>query len=174
MLNFVNAVLGGTLLVAGRKLFWLFVGVIGFLIGVQVAMRFFHGSESTTLIAGLVLGAVFAVLAIFVETLAIGIAGFLGGGYILLSLAGLFGLDQGVMMWITFIVGGMIGVALIASLLDWALIIISSLAGSSMVINAFHFGRLTAALIFIILLFIGIAVQASTLSMEKRGGRRHA
>ena len=174
MLNFINAVLGGALLVAGRKLFWLFVGVIGFLIGVQVAMRFFHGSESTTLIAGLVLGAVFAVLAIFVETLAMGIAGFLGGGYILLSLAGLFGLDKGLTMWIVFIIGGIIGAVLIASLFDWALIVISSLAGSSMVVNAFRFGRLTAALIFIVLLLIGIAIQASTLSNEKRAGRRHA
>jgi len=174
MLNFINAILGSALLVAGRKLFWLFVGVIGFIIGVQVATRFFHGSDLMTIIAGLGLGVIFAVLAIFVETLAIGIAGFLGGGYILLGLAGWFGLDQGVLAWVIFIVGGIIGAALIATLFDWALILISSLAGSSMIINAFHFGRLMAALIFIVLLFIGMAVQASMLSMEKRGERRRA
>src|SRR5208337_3438824 len=174
MLNFLNAMFGGALLVAGRKLFWLFVGVIGFLIGVQVATRFFHGSDLMTIIAGLGLGVIFAVLAIFVETLAIGIAGFLGGGYILLSFAGFFGLDKGIIAWIIFIVGGVIGAALIAALLDWALIIISSLAGSSMIINAFHFGRSMAALIFIVLLFIGIAVQASVLSSEKRGARGRA
>src|ERR1700690_2095982 len=169
MLNLVNAILGGALLVAGRKLFWLFVGVIGFIIGAQVATRFFHGSDLVTLIAGLGLGVIFAVLAIFLETLAIGIAGFLGGGYILLSFAGLFGLDKGILAWIIFIVGGIIGAVLIASLFDWALIIISSLAGSSMAINAVHFGRLIAALIFIVLFFIGIAVQASTFNTEKRG-----
>ncbi len=174
MLNFVNAIFGGALLVAGRKLFWLFVGVIGFIIGVEIATRFFHGSDLITLIAGLGLGVIFAVLAIFLETLAIGIAGFLGGGYILLSFAGLFGLDKGLMTWVIFIVGGIIGAALIASLFDWALIIISSLAGSSMILNAFHFGRLIAALIFIVLFFIGVAVQAATLSQEKRGERRRA
>jgi len=174
MLNFLNALFGGALLVAGRKLFWLFVGVIGFIIGVEIATRFFRGSELITIIAGLGLGIIFAILAIFVETLAIGIAGFLGGGYILLSFASLFGLDKGFIAWITFIVGGIIGAVLIAILFDWALIIISSLAGSSMVINAFHFGRSMAALIFIILLFIGIAVQASVLSAEKRGARRRA
>jgi len=174
MLNFLNALFGGALLVAGRKLFWLFVGVIGFVIGVQVATRFFHGSDLMTIIAGLGLGVIFAVLAIFVETVAIGIAGFLGGGYILLSLAGLFGLDKGILAWIIFIAGGVIGAALIATLFDWALIIISSLAGSSMVIDAFHFGRSTAALVFIVLLLIGFAVQASVLSAEKRGAHRHA
>jgi len=174
MLSFVNVILGAALLVAGRKLFWLFVGVIGFIIGVQVATRFFHGSDLVTLIAGLGLGVIFAVLAIFVETLAIGIAGFLGGGYILLSLAGLFGLDKGILAWVIFIIGGIIGAVLIASLFDWALIIISSLAGSSMILNAFHFGRLIAALIFIVLLFIGLAVQAAAFSAEKRGARRSA
>ncbi len=174
MLNFLNALFGGALLIAGRKLFWLFVGVIGFIVGAQIAIRFFHSSELITIIAGLVLGVIFAVLAIFLETLAIGVAGFLGGGYILLSLAGLFGLDKGIMAWIIFIVGGIIGAVLIASLFDWALIIISSLAGSSMVINAFHFAKLMSALMFIVLVFIGIAVQASTLSAERRTGHTHA
>jgi hypothetical protein len=174
MLSFVNAILGGALLLAGRKLFWLFVGVIGFIIGVEIATRFFHGSELTTLIAGLALGVLFAVLAIFVETLAIGVAGFLGGGYILLSLAGLFGLDKGIVAWVVFIVGGIIGVVLIASLFDWALIIISSLAGSSMILNAFHFAKLVAAVAFIVLVIIGIVVQASALSTGKHGERGHA
>ena len=174
MLNLINAILGGALLVAGRKLFWLFVGVIGFIVGVEIATRFFHGSDLITLVAGLGLGVIFAILAIFVETLAIGIAGFLGGGYILLSFAGLFGLDKGILTWVIFIVGGVIGAVLIAFLFDWALIIISSLAGSSMIINAFHFAKLISVLTLIVLFFIGLAVQASALSSEKRGARKHA
>ena len=102
------------LLLAGRKLFWLFVGGIGFVIGIQVATRFFHGSELTTIVAGLVLGIIFALLAIFVESAHIGVAGFLGGGYVLLSLIALFGIDKGAVTWIAFIIGGLIGLALIA------------------------------------------------------------
>jgi hypothetical protein len=174
MLDFLNVVLGGALLLAGRKLFWLFVGVIGFVIGVQVATRFFHGSQLTTLVAGLVIGIIFAVLAIFVESLAIGIAGFLGGGYILLSLAGVFGLDKGILTWIIFIVGGILGAALIAWLFDWALISISALAGSSMIVRALSFNTTTAALIFVILLIIGIAVQGSVLRAEKHASGKRA
>jgi hypothetical protein len=174
MLNFINAILGGALLIAGRRLFWLFVGVIGFIIGVQVATRFFHGSELITLLAGLGLGVLFAVLAIFLEALAIGLAGFLSGGYLLLSLAGLFGLDKGILTWIIFIIGGILGAALVAWLFDWALISISSLAGSSMIVNAFHFVRSTASLIFVVLLLIGVVVQGSMLNAEKHGTQRRA
>ncbi len=174
MLSFVNAIFGTVLLVAGRKIFWLMVGVIGFIIGVQVAARFFHGSELTMLIAGLVLGIIFAGLAFFVESLAIGLAGFLGGGYILLSLAGLFGFDKGILTWIIFIVGGILGAALIAVLLDWALISISSLAGASLIVEAFHFESATAALIFFILVIIGVAIQGAALRREQRVKAHHA
>ena len=40
MLNVINLILGGALLVAGRKLFWLFVGAAGFVTGIQLATRF--------------------------------------------------------------------------------------------------------------------------------------
>jgi len=174
MLNITNAILGSALLVAGRRLFWLFVGVIGFLIGAEVATRIFHGSDLVTVIVGLGLGVIFAILAIFVQTLAIGVAGFLGGGYLLLSLAGAVGLDKGLMTWIIFIIGGIIGAVLTAWLFDWALITISSLAGSSMIVNAFHPGKATAVLIFIILFLIGVAVQGSALQAQKHEAQRHA
>ena len=79
MLGILDIILGGALLLVGRKLFWLFVGAIGFVIGIQVATRFFHGSELITIVAGLVLGIIFAILAIFLESIATAIAGFLGG-----------------------------------------------------------------------------------------------
>ena len=170
MLSFLNVVIGGALLVIGRKLFWLFVGAIGFVIGIQVATRFFHGSELISIFAGLVLGIIFAVLAVFLESIAIGIAGFLGGGYVLLSAAALFGLDKGVMAWIVFIIGGIIGIALVAFLFDWALISISSLAGASMVVSGLNFGPSTAGVVFLVLLIAGVLIQGSEL--RRNGPRR--
>ncbi len=171
MLNFISALLGGALLVAGRKLFWLFVGVIGFIIGGQIAARFFHGSELTTLIAAIALGIISAVLTIFLESLSITIAGFLGGGYILLMLATSLGVKNDILIRIAFIVGGIIGAALIIVLFDWALITISSLAGASLIIGAFH--PANSVLIFFILLIIGVAIQGSALRAEKRGSGAH-
>jgi len=170
MLGILNVVFGGALLLFGRKLFWLFVGALGFVVGIQVATRFFHGSELVTIVAGLVLGIIFALLAIFLESIAIAIAGFLGGGYILLNITALFGLDKGVATWLAFIIGGIIGLILVSILFDWALIIISSLAGASMVVSGFNFGIATGGLIFLVLLIVGVLIQASEL--RKNGSRR--
>ncbi len=167
MLNFISLVLGGALLLAGRKLFWLLVGAIGFVIGVGLATRYFQGSELTTILIGVVLGVVFAALAIFLESVAILIAGFLGGGYVLVSIAALLGLDNGSMPIVAFVVGGIIGVALIAFLFDWALISISSLAGASMVVGAFNFSSSTASLAFLGLLLAGVIIQGTVLRNEK-------
>jgi hypothetical protein len=170
MLGFLDILFGGALLLVGRKLFWLFVGAIGFAIGIQVATRFFHGSEMMTIVAGLVLGIIFAILAIFVESIAIAVASFLGGGYILMNIIGLFGVDKGVWSWAAFIIGGIIGLAVIAILFDWALITISSLAGASMVISGFHLAKTTAGVVFLALFFMGVLIQGSEL--RKNGPAR--
>ena len=93
MISLLNIVLGGGLLLAGRKLFWLLLGAVGFVTGVAVATRLFHGSELVTIVAAIGLGILFAVLAIFVESIAIGLAGLLGGAYIAVSVASLLGLN---------------------------------------------------------------------------------
>jgi len=98
MFNILIAILGVALLVAGRKVFWLFVGAAGFVTGVQLTLQLFHGPEGVAIIIGLGIGLIFAVLAIFLQTIAIGIAGFLAGGYILLALATLLGLDRGAVL----------------------------------------------------------------------------
>lgn len=168
-LAILNLVIGAILLVAGRRLFWLLVAGIGFVIGVMLATRFFNGNELTMILAGLVLGAIFALLAIFLESVAIGIAGFLGGGYILLSIAGMLGLDRGdIGSWIIFGVGGIIGILLVALLFNWALITISALAGASMVVAAFGMTAVTAGIVYIILVVAGVLIQGTTLRREER------
>ncbi len=167
MINILYLILGAVLLVAGRKLFWLLVGGIGFVIGATLATRFFHGNDLTIILAGLVLGIVFAVLAIFLESVAIGIAGFLGGGYVFMSLAGMLGLDRGgFSTWIIFVAGGVIGVILVAFLFAWALITISSLAGASMIIAAVGLTAATAGLIYLGLIIAGVLIQGTSMRRE--------
>ncbi len=163
MLSALDILFGGALLVAGRRLFWLFVGAIGFIIGVEASIRLFRGDELATILAGLVLGVVFALLAVFVESLAIGLAGFLGGGYIALSLAGLLGMDSNSVGVIAFVVGGIVGVILIIVLFEWALITISSLAGASMVVTGLRLAGSSAGTAFLILLLAGVIIQGLAL-----------
>jgi hypothetical protein len=78
---------GALLLVLGRKLFWLFVAVVGFATGLMLATRFFQTQpEWLQLLIGIGFGLVGALLAYFFQEIAIAVAGFLAGGYIALSL----------------------------------------------------------------------------------------
>ncbi len=186
MIVIPELVAGALLLVLGRRLFWLFVGAIGFLYGMQLAQRFLPNSPGTALIAGVVLGIIGALLAILFQRFAVGAAGFLAGGYIALSLATAAGLlgptpgttpnlptvvvaglaalpTAGLATWIVFIVGGVIGALLVAALFDWALIILSSLAGASLIVQALSIAAGLSFAAFIVLAILGIVGQARML-----------
>ncbi|HEY9089697.1 MAG TPA: hypothetical protein VIO36_16110 [Anaerolineaceae bacterium] len=124
-------VAGALLLAFGRRLFWLFVGVAGFFAGMSLAGRFV---ENTTGIisAGLLLGVIGAVLAVFVQRAAIFFGGFLAGGLVLGNLVtGLLGSEQ--MTWLPFILGGVLGALLMSVVFDWALLVLSALMGALLV-----------------------------------------
>ena len=167
MLSVISLILGGALLIAGRKLFWLFVGAAGFVAGMQLTTQFWQGPELLAIIIGLVVGVVFALLAIFLQSVAIGAAGFLAGGYILTVLAGMIGLNQGAFSWIVYIIGGIIGVLLVVFLFDWAIITLSSLAGASLITQAVVLPAGIAGVAFLALVIIGVVIQGSILQRDR-------
>jgi hypothetical protein len=168
MLSTASIILGVILLLLGRKLFWFFVGVIGFVTGILLATQYLHDQpEYVILIIALIAGVLGALLAGLVERVAVEIVGFLGGGYIALGLLGLFKLGNGQFSWLPFLVGGVIGALLVAVLLDWALILLSSLEGALIITQGTHLSSSSASLVFIGLLLIGIVVQAVTLTRRR-------
>lgn len=174
MLNVLNLLLGGSLLVAGRKLFWLFIGVLGFIVGMQFVARYWTGPQLVAVIVGVVVGIIFALLAIFVETIAFAVAGFLAGGFILTTIANTLGLNlgSGLLYWAVYLIGAIIGVALIMVLLDWALIVLSSLAGASLVVQSLSSRAAIGGVLFIVLFIIGLIIQGSVLQREEHPPRR--
>jgi hypothetical protein len=167
MLSVISLILGATLLIAGRKLFWLFVGAAGFVAGMQLTTQFWQGPEILAIIIGLVVGVVFALLAIFLQGVAIGVAGFLAGGYVLTVLAGMIGLNQGSFSWLVYLIGGIIGVLLVIFLFDWALITLSSLAGASLITQALVLPGGIGGVLFLALVIVGVVIQGSTMQRER-------
>src|SRR3972149_6375751 len=106
-MNIILALLGAALLAFGRKLFWLLVAVIGFMVGFYLAGQFL-GDQSgwLILVIALVAGGLGAVLALFLQKIALGLAGFLGGGYLTLQLMAIFGWGNGEFSWLPFLLGG--------------------------------------------------------------------
>jgi hypothetical protein len=170
MLAAINVLLGIGLLLAGRKLFWLFVAAGGFVAGVQLAGNFLKGPEWAILIIGLVTGILFAVLAVFLRAIAIGLAGFFLGGSILTAMAGAMGIQDGG-GWIVYLIGGVIGILLVSLLFDWALITLSSFAGAALIVQTFDLGTAIASPIFLVLVIIGVWIQGT---VKRREGGKHA
>ena len=159
---------GIALLIAGRRLFWLFVGLIGFISGIQMATRFFPGQPEWMILAiALTAGVLGALIAFFLQWLAIGLAGFSAGAYIVASLLGVSGVGTSGIGWLLIVIGGILGVLLIIVLFDWALIILSSLVGSGLITETVHIDRGGATLLFIALCIVGIIVQSRLLKMKR-------
>ncbi len=164
---------GAALLILGRKLFWFFVGVAGFLAGMYFATNLFPGlSQNAALIVGIIAGLIGIFLAILLRRIAIAVAGFFAGGYLLAMFAGPIGSTGGTMGWILFVVGGIIGAILFSAIFDWALIIVSSLVGATLIIQYFHLTQSTASLLIILLTIVGIVIQARLLRGEEEPVRR--
>jgi len=163
----LNIIVGAALLFFGRKVFWLFVAMVGFVAGMSLAANTFNGPDWLNITIGLVVGFVAALLAVFVQGFAISLAGFLAGGYIALQILPILNLEGGWLPWLGFIVGGIIGVILINAVLDWALIILSSLAGSALIIDAIDLPQVLAVIAFVALVIVGFSVQARELKRKK-------
>jgi hypothetical protein len=160
----VSILVGIAVLTLGRKLFWLFVGAVGFAIGLNLATEFFQGQPDwVILVVALVLGLIGALLAIFIQKIAVIIAGFVIGGYGLIWLFLEFsnlGINQ--WGWLLFIVGGIIGAILAAALFEAALVVLSTLAGALLITQVTNFRPVITAILFIVLMTVGIVVQAQT------------
>lgn len=155
----LDMLFGLLLLFAGRSLFWLCVGVVGFILGVQFSASLGITNEVVAVIAALSLGVVGIVLAICFEWLAVVFGvGFLGGGYLLMNSFGLFS-HQDSVSWMFFVIGGIAGTCLMIIAFDLSLIIISSFLGAALIVSAFHASESSREILFIASVMVGMVVQ---------------
>lgn len=169
-----NLLAGLVLLILGRKLFWLFVGCIGFAAGLSYAGQIWTGQPDwMILVIALGAGLVGALIAIFIQSLAIALSGFLGGGYVAVTLLHLLGLDAPQFYWMIYVIGGLLGAALLIVLFDWGIIVLSSLFGALLIIEASPINPPLQVIVFIILFGIGFAIQARMMQGEPVVRRNH-
>ena len=165
---FIRYIVGALLLTLGRRLYWLFVAAIGFAVGLALASRLLSAQpEWVALLVGLALGAIGAVLALFVQRLAIGAAGFFAGAYIAYSLAGTLKLGAAVWFWVVVVLGAIIGAVLVSVVFDWALIVLSSLAGASLIVEGLRLAPGLSFLVWVVLVAVGILIQAGLFRRKK-------
>jgi hypothetical protein len=161
MLTALQVVVGLLLLALGKRLFWLFVAGVGFVATLGLAARLLQPqSELTLFLMAVGAGFVGALLAIFAQKLAIGLAGFLAGGYLAIGLLGLLGVDLGPQWWQPFLIGGILGALISFPLFDWALIVLSALTGAVLIVQALELGSGVGLAVTVAATLVGVAIQS--------------
>ncbi len=166
----VGALIGAVTLLFGRKLFWLCVAAVGFAAGVEIAPHLVHEpSPLLALAVALVLGLIGALLALFLQKVAIAVLGFLAGGKLAGAIAAAFFVHYAQYSTIIFLVGGLIGAILLLALFDWALIVVSSLIGAHLIVyqSAIALPQSGSIIVFIGLAVLGVLVQAASLRRSR-------
>jgi hypothetical protein len=163
----VDVIFGCLLLFAGRKLFWLAVGIIGFLTGVHLGYHWAAQTDNLTIITvALLMGILGAMLAVAFEWMAVVImVGFLGGGYFLMNILALTPSQQP-FEWMVFLIGGIVGMIVVVFAFDWALIIISSLLGAMLLVQHLAVTESVRLMVFAGSVLVGVLLQCVTREEE--------
>src|SRR5947199_2299975 len=160
----LGALIGMWILLFGRKLFWVCVAAVGFAAGVEIAPHLVNEpSPLLALTVALVLGLIGALLALFLQKIAIAVLGFLAGGKLAGAIAAAFFVHYAQYSTFIFLVGGSIGAILLLVLFDWVLIVVFSLIGASLIQSAIVLPASGSTIVFIALTIIGIVIQAASL-----------
>jgi hypothetical protein len=161
-----SALIGVLILFFGRKLFWLCVAAVGFAAGVELAPHLAHEPSSLLALSfALVLGFLGALLAIFLQKIAIGVVGFIAGGKLATAVAATFFVSYAQHSAIVFLVGGVVGALLFLALFDLVLIFISSTVGAYLILSIVTLPQTGMAILFVVLVIFGVVAQSI-------GGRR--
>src|SRR5256886_5533896 len=117
----VGALIGVVILFFGRKLFWLCVAAVGFVAGIELAPHLVtEPSPLLQLTVAIVLGIIGALLALFLQKIAIAVFGFLAGGKLAGAIAAAFFVHYAHYSAVIFVVGGLIGALLLLTLFYFA------------------------------------------------------
>ena len=173
MVALFQVILGVVQLLMGRKIFWLMVGIAGFLLGLWFTLNWVEWSGWMKLLLALAVGIVGAGLAVVIQKPIAALFGFFAFGVAGSILAGLLGFERGeTLYWIIFAACGLVGAILSIGFFEWALILATSLLGASSITTGLSElldlspGRIIAMILYLVLLAIGIGTQSRSLKRE--------
>lgn len=155
------------LLMLGRRLYWLFVAGVGFVVVMGLATEYLETSaEWMALALAIGAGIVGALFAIFLQKLALALAGFAAAAYVARELVQYFGFDGNIEI-VVVLVAGVIGGVFAAVLFDWALILLSAMAGAVLLVDTFKLEDMAALVVMVVVAIAGISIQANMLHRDK-------
>jgi hypothetical protein len=152
--------IGIALLTTGRRLFWLFMSAVGFILGRSLAQQLLIGNPAWTVIfIAVATGLVGLIFGLYAQRFAVGIAGFLMGRYALASLCFAMGFYGTGWIWLALVGGGIIGTALALISLDFAFIFLTTAAGAKLIEQTIDLDPLLNFALFVVLFAVGVTIQ---------------
>lgn len=151
---------GIILLFFGRKMIWFALGCVGFVAGFSAAGSVIHeGPFWLPLVAGGLAAIILVGLVKTVKNIAFGLGGFIIGAYIAYNLLDLLKFHPGLLQYAIYIAGGVIFAALLLSLFDGALIIVSAVLGSMLIVQNITVPVIGRNTLFFLLAGFGLLMQ---------------
>jgi hypothetical protein len=164
-LGITGILLGLILLLFGRKLFWFLIAAVGFYVGLLFATRYLDiGDDWHGILIGFCCGAAGVLILYAIQKIALSILGFLTGVFLTFNLIEHFHFT---FHWWLLVIGGIIGVIIAASFFQLALIVLSSLFGSFMVVREMPSESSVRSIIYILLAAMGFIVQYSMMKRKR-------
>lgn len=152
---------GLLLLLLGKRLFWLFVAGAGFVVVFRFATDGLNVEpEWVALLVATVAGLVGALLASWIQWVAVGVGGFLAGGHAVVRLVEMTGYQTELAPLFFFVVGGLVGALLLVALFNPALVLLSSAVGAGLIVETLPLGKPEDLVAFGGLLLVGVVVQS--------------
>ena len=167
-IQILQILFGLALLFLGRRLFWVFVGSIGFITATDIAVSALSAQpEWVIVLIGLAAGIIGTVLALIFQAGAIAVSGLLGGAYLGLVATRYLSITSQSAQTIAAVVGAVLGLILMVLLFDSALIAISSILGALSLADRFELGGWLFWVTAAILALLGILVQNNQISSSE-------
>lgn len=165
----ITLVLGTIVLFFGLRLFWLYVGSMGFAIGFaigQVALE--NNADWIRWVLALALGAILAVLAILLQKPMAAIAGFIAlGGSAAIAVSVIVEDYASWLPWVALAVGGLIGAVLAWVLFVPGVIFLTSLSGAASIVGAIE-SRWGMNDILFLVFWLGLAAAGMVVQVMTR------
>lgn len=168
MVGIVAQVAVGLILVfMGRRLFWFFVGVVGFFLGFKTGLSLSYDATISFVVA-CVIGVVAALLSVILQKVLIVLAGAASGWLLFPRLAEVLGVDARFSLLVA-IVGAVLFAIISLMVFDAALIIISALSGATLVLEPVSVAGMLGLILFVGLAGAGAAAQFAQLREPQPG-----
>ena len=165
----IEGAIGVLLIFFGRRLYWFFTGLVGFVIGFILAHQLIQiGPEWLAPVVALLVGALAAFLAVGFQKIAVGIAGLLAGAYTMFRFVGIQGWEGDLWTWIAIVGAGIAGALLTRALFELAVIVLSSLLGATLVFQATGTDFDYSLVAFFVLAAVGIGYQLAGSRKKRR------